>query len=59
MLVLASTSLPKSHTDALEPWDLRALAPYRPDYLSGFAAEGYQVGLEDGFTAGARRSWTA
>ncbi|WP_210527115.1 zinc ribbon domain-containing protein [Rubellimicrobium arenae] len=49
VLVLASTSLPREHTDALEPWDLSALAPYRPDYLSGFAAEGYQVGLEDGF----------
>jgi uncharacterized CHY-type Zn-finger protein len=50
VLVLASTSLPKSHTDALEPWDLQALTPYRPDFLAGFAAEGYHVGLEDGFT---------
>ncbi|MBP1805357.1 primosomal protein N' (replication factor Y) - superfamily II helicase [Rubellimicrobium aerolatum] len=50
VLVLASTSLPREHTDGLEPWDLAALAPYRPDYLSGFAAEGYHVDLEDGFT---------
>ena len=50
LLVLASTSLHKAHTDALEPWDLTALAPYRPDFLAGFAAEGYQVGLEEGFT---------
>lgn len=50
VLVLASTSLPRAHTDALEPWDLRALVPYRPDFLAGFAAEGYQVGLEAGFT---------
>ncbi|NAZ36535.1 primosomal protein N' (replication factor Y) - superfamily II helicase [Rubellimicrobium sp. CFH 75288] len=49
VLVLASHSLPKAHTDALEPWDLRALEPYRPDYLSGFMAEGYSVGLEEGF----------
>jgi ribosomal protein S27E len=49
VLVLASHSLPKSHTDALEPWDLAALAPYRPDYLAGFKAEGYQVQLDAAF----------
>ncbi|SHJ53268.1 hypothetical protein SAMN04488012_11114 [Palleronia salina] len=49
VLVLASTSLPKGHTDALEPWDLSALVPYSPDFLAGFRAEGYQVPLEDGF----------
>ena len=48
VLVLASTSLPKSHTDALEPWDLSGLAPYAPQYLAGFRAEAYRVGLEDG-----------
>ena len=55
VLVMASNSLPRTHTDALEPWDLGALAPYRPDYLSGFAAEAYQVELEEGFTDGARQ----
>jgi DNA-directed RNA polymerase subunit RPC12/RpoP len=50
VLVMASNSLPRTHTDALEPWDLGALALYRPDYLSGFAAEAYQVELEEGFT---------
>jgi predicted RNA-binding Zn-ribbon protein involved in translation (DUF1610 family) len=49
VLVLASKSLPKRHTDALEPWDLSALEPYAPDYLAGFRAEGYQVALADGF----------
>ena len=49
VLVLASTSLPKSCTDALAPWDLSALEPYRPDYLAGFRAEGYTVSLEDGY----------
>jgi hypothetical protein len=48
VLVMASHSLPREHTDALEPWDLAALAPYRPDYLSGFKAEAYGVELEDG-----------
>lgn len=49
VLVLASTSLPKRYTAALEPWDLPALEPYRPEYLAGFRAEGYQVGLEDAY----------
>ena len=49
VLVLASRSLPKRFTDALEPWDLSALEPYRPEYLAGFRAEGYTVELEEGF----------
>jgi hypothetical protein len=48
--VLASNSLPKRYTDGLEPWDLSALEPYKPEYLAGFRAEGYQVELTDGFT---------
>lgn len=49
VLVLASKTLPKRYTDALEPWDLADLTPYSPEYLAGFRAEGYQVDLEDGF----------
>jgi Zn finger protein HypA/HybF involved in hydrogenase expression len=49
VLVLASRSLPKTFTDALEPWDLTGLEPYTPEYLAGFRAEGYAVPLEDGF----------
>lgn len=49
VLVLASKALPKRYTDALEPWDLSALEPYRPEFLAGFRAEGYQVDLDDGF----------
>ena len=49
VLVLASRSLPKRFTDALEPWDLTAMEPYRPEFLSGFRAEGYQVDLDEGF----------
>ncbi|MEQ8896568.1 MAG: TFIIB-type zinc finger domain-containing protein [Roseovarius sp.] len=49
VLVLASRTLPKRYTDALEPWDLSAMEPYRPEFLAGFRAEGYQVELEEGF----------
>ena len=50
VLVLASSSLPKKYTDALEPWDLSALEPYTPEFLAGFHAEAYSVPLQDGFT---------
>jgi predicted RNA-binding Zn-ribbon protein involved in translation (DUF1610 family) len=50
--VMASTSLPRDHTAALEPWDLSALEPFRPDFLAGFTAEGYTVGLADGHGIG-------
>ena len=49
VLVLASKTLPRSHTEALEPWDLSEMVPYTPEYLAGFRAEGYAIGLEDGF----------
>jgi ribosomal protein S27E len=49
ILVLASKSLPKRYTDALEPWDLSALEPYQPQYLAGFRAEAYTVPLQDGY----------
>ncbi len=49
VLVLASRSLPRRYTDALAPWDLADLEPYNPEYLAGFAAEGYTVALDEGF----------
>ena len=49
VLVLASTSLPKQFTDALQPWDVAELEPYPPEYLAGFRAEGDAVPLEEGF----------
>jgi DNA-directed RNA polymerase subunit RPC12/RpoP len=48
VLVMASQSLPRRYTDALAPWDLGDLRPYSPDFLAGFTAEGYTVGLPDG-----------
>ena len=51
VLVLATRSLPPKQARALEPWDLGALVPYRDEYLSGFAAESYQLDLVQGFEA--------
>jgi predicted RNA-binding Zn-ribbon protein involved in translation (DUF1610 family) len=50
VLVLASRSLPKKHTDALLPWDMTRLVPYAPEYLAGFRAEAYQIELPDSWT---------
>ncbi len=49
VLVLASKSLPRKYTEALEPWDLENLVPYKDEYLSGMKSESYQVDLIDGF----------
>ena len=50
ILVLASKSLPKKHTEKLEPWDLKELINYDEKFLSGFRTETYQVDMKDGFT---------
>lgn len=49
VLVLASNTLPRNYTDALEPWDLENLTDYAEEYLAGFRSEIYQVDLENGF----------
>jgi len=49
VLVMAATSLPAHIVDSTERWDLRALVPYKPEFVSGFQAQAYQVGLADGF----------
>ena len=49
ILILASRSLPPKLAAKLEPWDLKSLVPYQDEYLSGFVAESYQIGLPEGF----------
>ena len=49
VLVLAATSLPKTFTDGIAPWDLMALSAYEPRYLAGFRAEGYTVPVEEAY----------
>jgi len=49
VLVCGSKTLPRALIERLEPWDLPALRGFEPAYLSGFAAERYKLGLEDGF----------
>lgn len=49
VLVCGSQTLPRWLIERLEPWDLGSLRAFDPAYLSGFVAERYRVGLEDGF----------
>ena len=52
VIVMASASLPQRLGDELTPWDLSVLAPYSPDYIAGFRAEGYTIALADGHQMG-------
>jgi predicted RNA-binding Zn-ribbon protein involved in translation (DUF1610 family) len=52
--VLASVTLAEPLRDSVWRWDTRALVAYRPEYVSGFRAEAYQIGLKDGFTEARR-----
>jgi len=54
-LVLANEVLPGRYTDALEPWDLGELVPYRDEYLSGFRALSYTVDVKQGFAKAKQR----
>jgi DNA-directed RNA polymerase subunit RPC12/RpoP len=49
VLVCASKSMPDELVVTLEPWDLKDLEGFRPEFLSGFKTERYAVGLQDGF----------
>ena len=55
VLVLASHSLPRKYMEKLEPWGLPDLVPFQSEYMSGFRAESYQVGLEQGFVEARRQ----
>ncbi len=45
----ASKTISRAILDSLEPWDTKTLVPFDEKYLSGFEAEEYTVGLDNGF----------
>jgi len=49
VLVPATGSVSRTRLNSLEPWDLEALKPYEPAFLSGFKAQRYQVDLPAAF----------
>ena len=49
LLVNASNNVNAKIIEAIEPFDLDKLEHYEPEYLSGFTAERYSVGLDEGW----------
>lgn len=49
ILVNASHSLPRNYADQLEPWPLKDIKSFTPEFLSGFLSEKYQIDLKNGF----------
>jgi len=45
----ASKTLSRAIIDAIAPWDTTKLKPFDARYLSGFEAEEYTIGLDNGF----------
>lgn len=45
----ASKTISRAILDSLEPWDTTRLKPFDEKYLSGFEAEEYTIGLDNGF----------
>ena len=45
----ASKTVSRAILDSLEPWDTTRLMPFDEKYLSGFEAEEYTIGLDNGF----------
>jgi ribosomal protein S27E len=54
VLVMGSNAMPGELLGALGRWDLKALVPYQPEFVSGFQALAYRVGLRDAFVAARR-----
>jgi hypothetical protein len=48
------SGLPEKQMDALEPWPLKGLKTFAPEFLSGFLARTYDVPLEKCFRAARR-----
>lgn len=49
VLVNASTQIDESLMNKLEPFEFSELIHYKPEFLSGFIAERYSVGLREGW----------
>jgi hypothetical protein len=52
VLVPASRGVAQGLSQELGPYDLKALVPYRPEYLAGWRAEEYAIDLESAWKTG-------
>jgi DNA-directed RNA polymerase subunit RPC12/RpoP len=55
LLVYATNSVKQDILEKIYPFDTKKLVPYAPQYLSGWRAEQYQIGLENGWRIGKSR----
>ncbi|CAN5242837.1 hypothetical protein BH09SUM1_BH09SUM1_22300 [soil metagenome] len=49
VLVCASKTLPGDLIAELEPWDVKEMQPFKPDFITGFRSERYQLSGEQGY----------
>lgn len=52
VLIKASNKVDERLLKKIQPFDFSLLTPYKPEYLSGFYAERYSIGLETGWSDG-------
>jgi DNA-directed RNA polymerase subunit RPC12/RpoP len=52
VLVYATQSVHEEILQRIYPYDTTKLIPYRPQYLAGWRAEEYQIGLDEGWKLG-------
>jgi len=50
VLVPAGKTIPDKFHNLIKPWKLTDLSPFKTEYLSGFRAEKYSIGVREGFT---------
>ena len=55
VLETAGSGLPEKQMAELEPWPLKGLAPFSPEFLSGFLARTYDVPLDHSFASAKAR----
>lgn len=53
VLVAGTGTKDKGILNAIEPFDCKRAVPYSPEFLAGFCAERYAVGLKDGWSVAA------
>jgi len=49
VLIAAGKTIPERFNNLIKPWKLKDLSPFKEEYLSGFRAEKYSIGVKEGF----------
>jgi len=49
VLIPAGKTIPDNFNELIKPWKLDKLSPFKEDYMIGFRAEKYSIGVQDGF----------